>query len=620
MQSSSHDSRLLKKSLDQAVRHFQHETEADYIQLTGQKSEIQPRSFDYRSLKLVDNGQLESVIALEGMITHARNCNVTEYQRLTTRFNDLFGCRYVDESNNPLDPAQIGEAIKLSVEAIGLSPDGQLTVYRHFNQRVFHQLESLLQQANGLLKARGVLPGLEVSGRRREDIKTRRCNVRDTTDPEVRAFSSPASLAPPAKSGQQDVFTLLQILMHKDVHKVAMSSPVYDSIEMTDLLFRAIWEDVTVPESIRKLIGRTALTILKASLHDRRFWDDPAHPIRRFLNELAEARPGSGLTEELESDPLYLKARDLIAEFVGNYNDDEQLADDLRKELEEYKQQHTPTVRPQATRTESDSGELCRQRLEEARDCASRKIRERVLDMPIPATLLELLHTHLRDFLVEIILSQGTGGNSWKPVMKTIDLLIWSVQPGKSESDRDRLARLNEKLLSNIEKALRVVKLNTRQIDTLIGAIRNAQESGVGDTISAIPAAYQELPKPQVHSSAGAVAAAASRQPADQRFMQEAANLPVGIWMEFIVDGSHSLRCTLAAKITDPASCIFVNRQGVKVLDKTVADLACELEAGTARQISEDVLVDRAIDTVIARLRARNEEPAVARQDLDSAA
>jgi hypothetical protein len=102
--------------------------------------------------------------------------------------------------------------------------------------------------------------------------------------------------------------------------------------------------------------------------------------------------------------------------------------------------------------------------------------------------------------------------------------------------------------------------------------------------------------------------------------LQEAKNLPVGVWMDFVVDGAHTIHCTLAAKISNPDCYVFVNRQGVKVLEKPVADIACELEAGTARQISENVLFDRAIDTVIARLRARNENKSAARQDLHSAA
>ncbi|MBT8145698.1 MAG: DUF1631 domain-containing protein [Gammaproteobacteria bacterium] len=180
------------------------------------------------------------------------------------------------------------------------------------DKAVFHQLESVLADANSLLADKGVLPKLEVCGRDKEDVRTRRCNTRNKIDPNQRAFSAPNSLAPVSASNQRDVFTLLQSLMHNDVHKVATSSHIHDSIEATDLLFRVIWEDVTVPEAIRKMLGRTSITILKTAMNDKKFWDDPSHPVRVLLNELAEAKLNTCLSSGIEEDPMYQKARDLF--------------------------------------------------------------------------------------------------------------------------------------------------------------------------------------------------------------------------------------------------------------------------------------------------------------------
>ncbi len=362
------------------------------------------------------------------------------------------------------------------------------------------------------------------------------------------------------------------------------------------------------------------MTILKASLEQKNFWNDPSHPIRRFLNELAETRPSSGLTDELEKDPFYLKARELTKEFVTNYDDDHQVVTSLLSELEAYRRQYADSASTKSVELPPGSRKQCRRRLDEARERADRKIRERTHKEPLPPVIRDLLQSYLRDFLVEVILAQGTGGNSWKPIMKTIDLLVWSVRPGKSETDREKLARVNEKLLSNIRKALRVIKLDSREIENLLAQITKAQESSFGEHLAGVQVADATTSVEELHRPASPFSESHTRQPADSRFMEEAVNLPVGIWMEFIVDRSHTIHCTLAAKVTDPTRYIFVNRQGVKVLEKPVADVACELEAGSARQVSENLLLDRAIDTVIARLRARNEKKPSADQDLDSAA
>ena len=368
------DAQLLLQSQIVIAERFAQQLAAGFDSLLGQ-TKGETSGPEYSGLSLMDDDKLESTIALEGMITHARNCDITEYLRFTARLNELFSCRVIDESNNPLDPAQIGEAIRTSVEPIRLSPNGQLTVYRQFNKAVFHRLESVLAEANDLLLEKGVLPDLDVRGRDKEEVRTRRCNSRNKSDPNDRAFSTPNSLAPVSAGSQRDVFTLLQSLMHNDVHKVVTSSHIHDSIEATDLLFRAIWEDVTVPEAVRKLIGRTSLTILKTTLNDKKFWDESAHPVRVFLNELAEATSGTSLTAGIEEDPMYQKARDLVVEFVAKNEVADGIANTLLDELSSFKRQCSTPVAMQSAVEPGKHSSVCQKRLEEAQSVANRKIK-----------------------------------------------------------------------------------------------------------------------------------------------------------------------------------------------------------------------------------------------------
>jgi hypothetical protein len=317
---------------------------------------------------------------------------------------------------------------------------------------------------------------------------------------------------------------------------------------------------------------------------------------------------------------LYLKARDLTLEFIAEDNADQKKALLLLTKLAEFKRQQIQPGRQPAAQTTSDPRVLCQKRLDEARNRADQKIRERVQNETLPPGILQLLQSHIRDFLVEIILAQGTGGDNWKPIMKTIDLLVWSVRPGKSPVDREKLASINDKLTSNISKALRVARLDTQKIESILKQLREAQDQSFNQAPGDDVTRPAETPVTGLQPQTLQTPAAPVRLPADPRFLQEAKNLPVGVWMDFVVDGAHTIHCTLAAKISNPDCYVFVNRQGVKVLEKPVTDVACELEAGTVRQISENVLFDRAIDTVIARLRARNENKSAARQDLHSAA
>ena len=80
-------------------------------------------------------------------------------------------------------------------------------------------------------------------------------------------------------------------------------------------------------------------------------------------------------------------------------------------------------------------------------------------------------------------------------------------------------------------------------------------------------------------------------------------NLRVGSWVEFQEDEEHKLRCKLAAVIRPTGKYIFVNRTGMKVLEKTRMGLATEFQRGAIRLLNDTLLFDRALESVIGNLR-----------------
>ena len=70
---------------------------------------------------------------------------------------------------------------------------------------------------------------------------------------------------------------------------------------------------------------------------------------------------------------------------------------------------------------------------------------------------------------------------------------------------------------------------------------------------------------------------------------------------------AQSIRCSLAGKIDMIDKYVFVNARGAKVIEKSRMSLARELKDGTVKIISEAPLIDRAIETVIGKLRNSGE-------------
>ena len=91
--------------------------------------------------------------------------------------------------------------------------------------------------------------------------------------------------------------------------------------------------------------------------------------------------------------------------------------------------------------------------------------------------------------------------------------------------------------------------------------------------------------------------------PDDDESLVQVDNLRVGSWVEFQEDEEHKLRCKLAAVIKPTGKYIFVNRTGMKVLEKTRMGLAVEFRRNAIRLLDDALLFDRALESVIGNLR-----------------
>ncbi len=662
---------------------------------------------DYGKLSLVDHDYLEAIIAMEGMVNHARNSDIQQYISFTTRLDSIFPNLRIDEANNPLDPEQIGDCFNEAIRPLGLKAHYLLTIYREFNKAVFHNLEEVLAEANEVLIELGVLPKLDIMARNKELQKAKRVANRPTTDAETRAFSEVVEPAPIAERPAEvevevdtrqehsnaEMFAMMQTLVKglaeqgKNREALPLSVPISDTqsteqaedvlaqqqnlqqqqaqlmvalndiqnrlnlsdtsvssitansiddssvsdsiartleqssnqggIEAIDvqssdvmnlvtLLYKAIWNDDSLPLVMKELIGRTQISIMKIALSDTSFFDDEQHPGRVILNEFAMAGIAWTEKELLDSDPVFSKVRELVERLLGKENADKNFLQNLISELREFKNKHSRTdaALEQRIRETDDHSE----RLDDVHEFVRQKVNERILREDLDPSLRQLLDTHFHDFLVKLVLKEGPGGSSWKPVMSTIDVLLWTVKADKLPGDRSRFEKINPRLLDNLEKALEIGGASKSKITKIVRQLKQVQQYSFH--MAEVRSPDRLVQSGGTASDGDASVSEARRQrreppplPRDDPHLRQVDKLPIGIWLEFKGAAGVPIRCTLAAKIESIDKLFFVNSKGVKVVELTRMRLARELKAGSVRIISEGSLVDRAMESVISNLR-----------------
>ncbi|MCG8415439.1 MAG: DUF1631 domain-containing protein [Pseudomonadales bacterium] len=685
---TSLDGQQLFDAKQDVLQRFRTLFEANFDHLVVEKSK-QTSVLDYGSLSLVQEDDLEAIIAMEGMIAHARNCDIHHYLCFTTRLDSMFFGTRIDESNNPMDPEQIGDAFKDSLQPVGLKPNGLLMVYRQFNSKVFHELETVLEKANEILIAHGIMPDLDIASRQKEEIKGKRSKPRPKVDPVERAFSKEESWSGSEASsgGSQQLFSMMQTLMRSmganagtggagtqgsaagqgnesgaaaamtgglqsgmmvggrqvellatdklvsllerleqvdnlesegrqnitesigkqleadsdDNTLQAIDGQSSDVINVINLLYEAIWEDSSVPIPVKELLGRTQITALKIALKDSSFFDSESHPMRVLINELATAGISWTETQDVHQDPVYQQMDKTVATLINDYKGDSTYIEELIEEFQYFKRRQL--LSNQETENSLMDADERAERLEDVKHYAREKIVERILDPGLSEFVREFLDTLFHKFLVQVILREGPGGVSWKPVMNTIDVLLWTVHSERTADDLDRFLKLKPRLLINLKKALDVAEVPEEEALAALRELQHVQEE-------CFKSQEPEESAEELEDFAAWMATAKPISehelkplPEDDEHMQEVTKIPIGIWMEFQVEGEQTIRCTLAAKIDTIDKYVFVNSQGVKVVEKSRMGLARELKAGTVKVISEAPLIERAMETVIGKLR-----------------
>ena len=711
----------LRQHKDEVLHAFVRNMNDYFDELMGKAVRRPEPVFNFENLSLVQDADLEMMVALEGMVNAARNTQLPSYISLNTRLGTLFTDKRIDESTNPLDPSQISEAFKEAITPLGLNASAGLSIYRQFNADILRSLDQVLAEANELLVKDGVIPNLGMDG-----IRKRRPTARLNPRPQdaTNQFGTVEEVAYEAKDENPELFSMMQNLMHPDAtpkqdasagaqaspapagtasqsqqyavpasllasgqaqpgpmqafvpsqgqlvqmvdqgrlmdilsriqatleerqradhesddvedhgkpEKLNISSTLgemlqedqaegvvnavdrqsSDIINLVTLLYEAIWDDESLPIPIKELIGRTQITIIKVALSDTTFFNKENHPARTVLNDFAEAGIGWTEVEELKQDPLYNKIQDLVHKILNEYNGELSFFEDIVKEFRAFRAKEAAKTRMLEQRIMRAKER--QDRLEDINRLVTEKIEERVLGRDLDPFINEVLEQPFHKFMVMLVLKEGPGTSAWKQAINTVDVLLWTVQLHDQDDDRQRLETVNPRLLNNLRKAFRIAQIPSDEIDAMIARLKQLQASTFSERLQ--PAEQATITEDQEAEVLEAETPAPPSVPEreeeelseDDPNLQQVDNLHVGVWVEFAGEGDVSVRCKLGAKISAIDKYIFVNRQGVKVVEKSRMGLARELKDGTVKFISDGLMFSRALESVIGTLREAQRE------------
>ncbi|HKK57190.1 DUF1631 domain-containing protein [Marinobacter sp.] len=655
---------------------------------TGSLDEV-----DQDSLSLVDHSHLEQQLAIDTLINKLRSQNAKAIRLLNVRVCHLFPDAELNDSQMPLSPEVICGGLSEACADLDIDIRAKLIVLKLFDRLLVGILDDFYHNANKTLVAEGVLPDMRnppVGGRQRarpaagapghsgETGDNRGTaagnsgNVQGSDGPGAFAsgvkatFSELSALLHGGQdegqrvsdAGVLDADTLMARLSNIQAETASWSSndivplssqlkAVFvdergeratagqvdsDTINLVSMLFDFILEDRQLHSTMKAIISRLQIPVLKVALSDKNFFNRGGHPVRKLLNELALAAIGWTEKKSGQRDPLREKIESIVERVLNEYNDSVDLFTELLTDFEHFLD--LDRRRRELVEQRLKDVEEARARQQRASDAAQSLLDEVREGRTLPQAVVWIMDEALLKYLQWVILREGEDSDQWHKARRLAANLAWSVDPEPvTEDTRSELLKAIPGIVDGLRMALQEISWDPFATD---GAIRDLElahvdvfqrlvtspkpipETATGPSAEMAPPPAPEpalvpepepVPAPKAASeptpgrvSESSRAPTATADAVEPQWLERADNLRVGSWIEMTQE-SGKLRCKLAAFIKTTGKYIFVNRSGAKVAEYQREDLANALERGEIGMLDDGLIFDRALESIIDNLR-----------------
>lgn len=630
------------------------------------QEETASRQASADTLSLVGNDDLEEQVALNAMITKAKAHFQGPLLQLQTRFSQVYPGATEELPVNPMAPEHLCSAFTEAIQALEIQIRERLILLKQFDRYVVSNLGMLLDEANRILIQAGVIPNFRYHGKTgqqqssqdaHQETENRQSSVTSgtsgqsgavfeqirqmlalqranagipprSTNPNVRVVgdSELASLlnSLPLSVTRQDQQNLsdgepvtvdLRQLVRQliaqqadrgDGRKPELNEVDEDLINLVSMLFEFILDDYNLSAPVQVLISRLQIPILKVVIRDKSFFSQATHPARRLLNSLARAGIGWSTSDEKAKDKLYGQIHNIVQRILNEFDGDIELFETLNQEFERFleRENRKASLVEQRTR-ESERGRI---KSQAAQQTVDNLLRQKVSRYKLPQPIHDILMNGWSRVMFLAYLRDDVE-HRWNATVKVVDDLIWCLHPHQEDEERDQWVRVVPGLLKALRAGLEEVSYNSSRLDEMMGQLKHELAEAFR-TNAAIEARQDSPEDPEAEETAAVHQTAVERQQeledaAVSEYVAQIESIEIGNWVEFRLVNGASFRCKLSAIIEEADCFVFVNRMGLKVIEKTRIELAHEMRRGRLTLLEQGALIDRALDAVVGSLRSK---------------
>ena len=631
------------------------------------KPAIEPGSEDEEELSLVDHEEMEEMVAITTMHANALNLFGEAVSHMEARIEYLEITSAPIFDKQALNPNRICEAFQTALKQLEISTEHKLILFKLFDEQVNLQLGDMYEAINQLFIDAGVMPEIILKTLEHEEEEERTFTSRTATyyDPQENKSTNfiprshdemnsivsqfmkgdisvmgdelelPASFyKDPSEQNidgkefyaRKDVVRSLSRLQKKlrelgenasllsaeEIKRSLMEEigisnggvvnkevTILDerSIDFVGMMFDAITVDESISDVVTNLILQLQIPVIKVAMNDEQLFENDNHPARKVLNLVPKA--GRGVTEK--EDRIYNELETIIDNILSEYDVDIVAFEKAGEELEELIQ------REEKLSSQQEKEEQRAIIKKHARSVVLTEMRRLSSSKLLPKDVQPLVLKHWSTLMLNRYVSHGKESNEWLQSIMLLKLLIKSLQPIRHRSQWEMLNSNHNALTEAVNDELYETRQDRKSIDDQVSNLKNTfirMLDEYGYVIAQEEAEEIEEEEMEISNEEVSIIEEEART-ALEKIRKLPGIAKPGVWFEIFNGEDHPVRrLKMSVILTEAARIIFVDRKGIKVIEKDAGEFADELSTNKSRVLADHSTFDSALGRVITALAA----------------
>lgn len=375
------------------------------------------------------------------------------------------------------------------------------------------------------------------------------------------------------------------------------------TIDLVGMLFEYMLSDDNLPDSVKAILSYLHTPFLKIAFIDTGFFQQTEHPARLLLNGLAEAGVRWVSNDGSSQYDIYDKIKSVVSKVLEDFKNDVRLFAELLLDFSAYTKKISRRQDLMERRAmEKVQGE---EKLREVKMRVNDEVRARTDGKELPSAVLLLLLQPWSDYLAFILLRYGEQSDSWQDAMKTVEDILWSIQPKEKSTEKARQMEMHDDLLDVIETGFETIGYDQAKGKKLLDALFSLQKMALqSKTAEPAPAPMRDKLETMAAEKAGQKEQEKEQPtPEEVKMVENLKMIEFGTWFEF--NGGKRLK--VAWYNSKTLHYMLVDQMGKKVAMKTGLELAREMLKGHAKVIagSTKPFFERALENIFHSLNAK---------------